>query len=564
MSSPISKFRSFSRIFTSASPKPAASRSFVFDQSVISNSQSSPALTSACVARSVRTPPTKSKSPGACSTPMVQKAQNRCTGLVDEVYPQRSFTPSKISSRVKMNISPYKYLCLTSRKRHLGVSDGLSYKPKPNAPKRKDSFYSAKNRSPCPRRRCSVFSTSVAPTNTPKNDGKIFRLSGVSLSPSTVSWTAESPVQFVSDTTTSSQSRFRWNSCSSDGCSRRLQRHVEQCPPGKLYFWEDDESELETAIQLGRGGFGRVFEGNYRGQKVAIKKLENASKSRQAILETMQGEMYGLRLQHLNIVRTLVVMQPTFSPENKNPSNTCYVVMEHAGNRNLAQLLNNSDEEISMGRKIRFASDILQGITYLHERRLVHLDLKPSNVIVTSEDTCKICDFGSCMSISSPRLNQPNMSQLNTTRSGISLDNRDANTSQACDSAINQSTSYMSFSSTGSAHSSSCLMGTFVYRAPELLRGFFPTTKADIYSFGITAWQLWSRKQPYAGQHNHAAVFSVVAFGSRPKIPDYMDYCDLAEASSLKQYFDVVTSCWNADADLRPTAEQAIAALAKC
>uniref|UniRef100_H2ZFV6 non-specific serine/threonine protein kinase n=1 Tax=Ciona savignyi TaxID=51511 RepID=H2ZFV6_CIOSA len=108
-------------------------------------------------------------------------------------------------------------------------------------------------------------------------------------------------------------------------------------------------------------------------------------------------------------------------------------------------------------------------------------------------------------------------------------------------------------------------MGTFVYRAPELLRGLWPTTKADIYSLGITAWQLWSRTLPYAGQHNHATVFSVVAFGARPKIPDFPDLTESVESgTSLKKYFDVVSSCWNTDPEIRPSAEQALALLAKC
>lgn len=44
------------------------------------------------------------------------------------------------------------------------------------------------------------------------------------------------------------------------------------------------------------------------------------------------------------------------------------------------------------------------------------------------------------------------------------------------------------------------LTGTVAYRAPELLRGFAPTLKADIYAFGILLWQMVSRKYPYLGK----------------------------------------------------------------
>jgi len=47
--------------------------------------------------------------------------------------------------------------------------------------------------------------------------------------------------------------------------------------------------------------------------------------------------------------------------------------------------------------------DILTGLAYLHNKDLAHLDLKPSNVVVTSEDRCKLCDFGSCLQVQ-PRI----------------------------------------------------------------------------------------------------------------------------------------------------------------
>lgn len=64
----------------------------------------------------------------------------------------------------------------------------------------------------------------------------------------------------------------------------------------------------------------------------------------------------------------------------------------------------------------------------------------------------------------------------------------------------------------------SLLTGTFAYRAPELLRGEAPGTEADVYSFGVTLWQMESRRVPYAGQDPHAVVFGVVAYNLRPNV----------------------------------------------
>ncbi len=41
----------------------------------------------------------------------------------------------------------------------------------------------------------------------------------------------------------------------------------------------------------------------------------------------------------------------------------------------------------------------------------------------------------------------------------------------------------------------SCLTGTYAYRAPELLRGLPPCARADVYSFGVTMWEMLSRRQ---------------------------------------------------------------------
>ncbi len=46
--------------------------------------------------------------------------------------------------------------------------------------------------------------------------------------------------------------------------------------------------------------------------------------------------------------------------------------------------------------------------------------------------------------------------------------------------------------------------GTFAYRAPELLRGEAPCARADVYSLGVTMWEMLSRRQPYSGTSAHA------------------------------------------------------------
>lgn len=100
----------------------------------------------------------------------------------------------------------------------------------------------------------------------------------------------------------------------------------------------------------------------------------------------------------------------------------------------------------------------------------------------------------------------------------------------------------------------SSLTGTYAYRAPELLRGEPPTAKADIYSFGVTQWQMMSRQRPYENQHQHCVIFGVVAYNVRPEQP-----ADLAQGDIVSTWFrELYRQCWQADPGERPTAADTV------
>ncbi|CAK8684182.1 uncharacterized protein LOC143469431 [Clavelina lepadiformis] len=568
MSSPVAKFRHFSRIFSVKSPKSnisvkpgsCGSTSSV-NSPILSNF---PAFHPDLASISIATPRT-STSPALCSTPVLENLNQAYKDL-----PKAPSSSALTSARATPGESrpllcvgratPYnKYLSKTARERHFGVSDtsGSASKLK------KSTFENAGNKRQLhlnQKQRQCVISSSISPgvSRSARKKSSIMRLSGISLSPSSVSWATQSPICTFGH---ASPARFRWNSVNENFLSTtagHLKNEVEGCPPGKLYFWEEDEEELITQEQLGRGGFGQVFKGIYRGEEVAVKKLKSTSKPRQVLLETLQGELNGLRLRHPNIVRTLVIIQSSLSLDTSSAKAPYYIVMEHAGKRNLSQVINDPTVQMSNVKRYRFCSDILNGLAYLHGEQMAHLDLKPSNVMVTSQGWCKLCDFGSCQVVSDCN------AQINNDVENV----REITTSS---DSVN-STSTLTFpsssiSSTGSAKSSSQLMGTFIYRAPELLRGMKPTTKADIFSFSITAWQIWSRILPYSGKHNHAAVFAVVAFGARPSIPLFsQESLDLSPTSveSEKKFFDLLQICWNADPTQRKSALQARTVIESC
>ena len=66
-----------------------------------------------------------------------------------------------------------------------------------------------------------------------------------------------------------------------------------------------------------------------------------------------------------------------------------HVIMEHAGDRNLQTVINDPFEELNSDRRTEFSFKIATALQFIHQQALVHLDLKPGNVLVTGDDHCK-------------------------------------------------------------------------------------------------------------------------------------------------------------------------------
>lgn len=247
---------------------------------------------------------------------------------------------------------------------------------------------------------------------------------------------------------------------------------------------------------IGSGGFGKVYEGNWNGKRVAVKKL----KKKKARDECITSEENALHFFHPNIVQVFWV-DPINSPETE-----ILIVMEFAGRKNLQQMIDNQDENLSMHRRIKYLNDLLRALEYMHSREFVHLDVKPANIIIDSvTDTCKLGDFG-CVQ------------RLGETSSGQ-------------------------------------IVGTYAYRAPELFKGQYPSKKSDIYSTGISMWQMRERRTPYENVHHHIIAFKVVSQNRRPSIR-------LLDASVEEtMYKDIFTQCWQGDPDIRPSAKDLLGVL---
>ncbi|XP_062335598.1 proto-oncogene serine/threonine-protein kinase mos [Osmerus eperlanus] len=268
--------------------------------------------------------------------------------------------------------------------------------------------------------------------------------------------------------------------------------------------------ELHSMQSIGSGGFGSVYRGVYFGETVAVKKVKKCTKNKLASRQSFWAELNAGHLRHKNIVR--IIAATTCVPVNlENEDNIGTILMEYVGNRNLHQVIYDCAEELGVVRWTKFSIDIAHGLDFLHKNDILHLDLKPANVLVSMEDVCKIVDFGSSLKLdqgSDMPENRPLLSHVG---------------------------------------------GTYTHRAPELLKGEDVSPKADIYSFGITLWQLITRGQPYVGERQHV-LYAVVAYELRPSVKDN-PFFDTQEGDSCRS---LLCRCWGSEAKLRPSAQEII------
>lgn len=275
-------------------------------------------------------------------------------------------------------------------------------------------------------------------------------------------------------------------------------------------------SVCEIGRTLGSGGFGTVFEASLEGKKLAVKKMHKNVKNPHALYETVQAEKLVLPLKHPNIVRTFAVL------ERENLEDV-WILMEYAGHRTLQSIIDDDREILDNTRRCQFIRDIASALKFVHENSLVHLDLKPANVIVNSNDLCKLGDFGCCQSI-----------EL-TAKEELSLP------------------------PSPSPSPRSLLTGTFAYRAPELLKGDLPSSKADMYSLGICLWQMLTREQPYGLESHFVVIFGVVAHHLRPTLENLPPSASNENATGA--YIGLMKSLWQASPIDRPSAQQVLKTL---
>ncbi|XP_071201063.1 megakaryocyte-associated tyrosine-protein kinase-like isoform X2 [Salvelinus alpinus] len=145
----------------------------------------------------------------------------------------------------------------------------------------------------------------------------------------------------------------------------------------KLLKPKEKEGTKSAELELSK----TVYEGDYMGQKVAVKNIK-CDVTAQAFLEETT---VMTKLQHKNLVRLLGVIL----------HNGLHIVTELMAKGNLENFLRTRGRYvISTDQLLRFALDVCEGMEYLESKRLVHRDLAARNILVSNEGVAKVSDFG--------------------------------------------------------------------------------------------------------------------------------------------------------------------------
>jgi eukaryotic-like serine/threonine-protein kinase len=141
--------------------------------------------------------------------------------------------------------------------------------------------------------------------------------------------------------------------------------------------------KYEILRSLGSGGFGSVYlaRDTWLDIKVAIKVPHKQSLD---LFKLLKESRLQAALNHPNIVRMLAA---------EKEKNTFFMVMEYIRGKTLEKILER-DKVLPLDRALAFVRQIAYGIDHAHKNKIVHRDLRPSNILVSEDGTAKITDFG--------------------------------------------------------------------------------------------------------------------------------------------------------------------------
>lgn len=251
-------------------------------------------------------------------------------------------------------------------------------------------------------------------------------------------------------------------------------------------------SHFEIGDSIGEGGIGVVHRGRdiNLDRPVAIKFLHSRLlNSKEAVRKFRREARVLSNLNHPNIATVYEVGE-----EDEQQ----FIVLEYLPGGSLSTRIRDlraTGLQLSMRQVVDVSLQIAEGLSYAHRQGLVHRDIKPGNILCTLDGKLKITDFG-----------------------------------------------LAKFMKSGDSTVAGRIEGTIPYMAPEQIRGQEANQRSDIYSFGVTVFELATGERAYGGP-NEAAVMHSILSDPVPSLrrgrPDAdQEFADLVEKMMAKDAGD--------------------------
>ncbi|XP_059436934.1 cysteine-rich receptor-like protein kinase 44 [Corylus avellana] len=274
-------------------------------------------------------------------------------------------------------------------------------------------------------------------------------------------------------------------------------------------------NNFSDANKLGEGGFGPVYKGMLiNGKEIAVKRL--SMKSKQGLEEFKNEVLLIVKLQHKHLVRLLGCCVE---------GGEKLLVYEYMANTSLDTFLFDPKKSgiLDWAKRTNILNGIARGLLYLHEDsrlKIIHRDMKVSNVLLDDDMNPKISDFGTA------RIFDGNQIEANTNR----------------------------------------VVGTYGYMAPEYaMEGIF-SVKSDVYSFGVLMLEIISGTKNVGFYHpehaesllphvNHFLFSSAWRLWNEDKGLELIDQTlvDTCPRSQALRLIHIALLCVQEDPNERPT-----------
>ena len=222
--------------------------------------------------------------------------------------------------------------------------------------------------------------------------------------------------------------------------------------------------------EIGRGGMGIVYKAldEKKDQLVAIKVLPPDFLADKRKAQYLDHEFkIALELNHPNIVRFYKLVKVAL-PGQKTKQG--FLVMELVDGWNMRKHIQQQD--LNTFQAIDLVLTVCKALEYIHHQGIIHGDLKPENILISTSGVVKLADFGLSQTDSFFRLLSPDK-----------------------------------------------LRGTKRYMAPEQLTQKKVDVRTDIYSLGVSSFELFTGQSPYVGKTADEVTKEIVDKRIKPSPP---------------------------------------------